>query len=110
MKKSYKHTPGLSSKLEEKWEGPYYIVAKGPNNTYKLADYGTNKQSSSFDTARNIKRYYPSETYRHDLNKDQNNYNETKQELDSDNNDREENQPINESSEKNRTIMTKQIK
>ena len=104
LKKSYKHTPGLSSKLEEKWEGPYYIVAKGTNNIYKLADYG-----SSFDTACNIKRYYPPETYRHNL-KDQNNHNETEQELDSDNNDREENKPVNESSEKqNNNDQTDQI-
>ena len=33
LRRVHKHTPGLSQKLEEKWDGPYYTAAKGPNNT-----------------------------------------------------------------------------
>ena len=65
LRKVHKHTPGLSSKLEPKWDGPYYIVAKGPSDTYKLIHCSTHKESKSFDTARNLKRSYDPEVYRH---------------------------------------------
>ena len=56
LRKVHKYTPGLSQKLEEKCDGPYYVAAKGPNNTYRLANYQTNKLSKSFDTAKNLKK------------------------------------------------------
>jgi hypothetical protein len=71
LKKVHKHTPGLSGKLEEKWDGPFYIVAKGPNDTYKLANCKTNKVGKSFDTSRNLKRYYQPDVYRYNLMSEQ---------------------------------------
>jgi hypothetical protein len=71
LKKVHKHTPGLSGKLEEKWDGPFYIVAKGPNDTYKLANCKTNKVGKSFDTSRNLKRYHQPDVYRYNLMSEQ---------------------------------------
>ena len=87
LKKLHKHTPGLSGKLEEKWDGPYYIVAKGPSDTYKLANCKTNKVSKSFDTARNLKRYYNPDVYRHSLVHTEDDSNEDTPDADGDNNE-----------------------
>ena len=58
---------GLSSKLHRKQEGPFYIVAKGPNHTYKLRRCNNNKPLKSMINANRLKPYHPPD-HRPDLN------------------------------------------
>lgn len=64
MLKVNKNTPGLSHKLEDKWKGPYYIRQKGPYDTYKIADYQTNKLHKPLVNAKHLKRYNDPLNYR----------------------------------------------
>jgi hypothetical protein len=57
LKKSDVTKPGLSSKLSQKWEGPYIIEWIGPNHTYKLRDCQTNKLVKSLINASRLKHY-----------------------------------------------------
>ena len=52
------HVPtGLSPKLFQRFEGPYYIVELGPNNTYKLRRCSDHKLIKSFINATRITHY-----------------------------------------------------
>lgn len=48
---------GLSPKLHDPWDGPFYITAIGPNNTYKLRRCSNHKELKSFIHANRLKRY-----------------------------------------------------
>ncbi|KAK3088363.1 hypothetical protein FSP39_018216 [Pinctada imbricata] len=48
---------GLSPKLSNPWDGPLYIGATGPNNTYKIIRSSTNKTMKSFVHANRLKAY-----------------------------------------------------
>lgn len=48
---------GLSPKLHNPWDGPFYITAIGPNNTYKLRRCSNHKELKSFIHANRLKRY-----------------------------------------------------
>ncbi|CAC5369749.1 unnamed protein product [Mytilus coruscus] len=50
---------GLDSKLHRKQDGPFYIVAKGPNHTYKLRRCKNNKLVKSMINANRLKMYTP---------------------------------------------------
>ena len=51
---------GISSKLTKKWVGPYKIVSKGPNFTYKILDSQTGKLHKSLVNASRLKHYQQS--------------------------------------------------
>ena len=51
---------GLSSKLTKKWVGPYKIVSKGSNFTYKIQDSQTGKLHKSLVNAPRLKHYQQS--------------------------------------------------
>ena len=56
-----KHTvvqDGLSRKLTDKFAGPYYIVEIGPNHTYKLRNYETNKLVDPLINADRLRLYH----------------------------------------------------
>ncbi|KAK3104871.1 hypothetical protein FSP39_012091 [Pinctada imbricata] len=46
---------GVPPKLHSRWQGPYYILEKGPNHTYKLADCRTNKTLKTLVNAARLK-------------------------------------------------------
>lgn len=48
---------GLSPKLHNPWDGPYYITEKGPNNTYQLRRWSDNKVLRSRIHANRLKHY-----------------------------------------------------
>ncbi|KAK3097343.1 hypothetical protein FSP39_008811 [Pinctada imbricata] len=48
---------GLSPKLQNPWEGPFYIVDKGPNNTYKIRRASNHKELKSFIHVNRLKPY-----------------------------------------------------
>lgn len=48
---------GLSPKLHNPWDGPFYITAIGPNNTFKLRRCSNHKELKSFIHANRLKRY-----------------------------------------------------
>ncbi|CAG2256467.1 unnamed protein product [Mytilus edulis] len=50
---------GLASKLHRKQDGPFYIVAKGLNHTYKLRRCEDNKMLKSMINANRLKIYNP---------------------------------------------------
>ncbi|CAC5397827.1 unnamed protein product [Mytilus coruscus] len=50
---------GLASKLHRKQDGPFYIVAKGLNHTYKLRRCEDNKMLKSMINANRLKLYTP---------------------------------------------------
>ncbi|VDI72787.1 Hypothetical predicted protein [Mytilus galloprovincialis] len=50
---------GLSSKLHRKNNGPFYIVAKGPNHTFKLRRCEDNKLLKSMINSNRLKKYIP---------------------------------------------------
>lgn len=52
---------GLSHKLYDKSNGPYRIVGRGQNFTYKLRRISDNKLHASMINATNLKHYYPPE-------------------------------------------------
>jgi len=58
---------GLSSKLHKQHNGPFYIVAKGLNHTYKLRRCSNNKELKSMINANRLKIYHPPD-HRPDLN------------------------------------------
>ena len=62
-----KRTPGLTNKLQIKWEGPYYITQKGPHDTYRIADCETHKARKALVNAKNLKKYHDPRNYRQDL-------------------------------------------
>ena len=49
---------GLSTKLADKYTGPYYIVEVGPNHTYKLRNCADNKLLASLMNASRLKLYH----------------------------------------------------
>ena len=51
----------MSRKLSDKFTGPYYIVELGPNHTYGLTSYATNKLLPSLMHATRIKLYHEHE-------------------------------------------------
>ena len=51
-------TPGLSKKLEPKYEGPYYITKIGPNHTYNLRRQSNHKPLRSRVHANRLKPYH----------------------------------------------------
>ena len=56
--KSNKVPIGLSPKLAEKYQGPYFISELGPNHTYKIRRCSTRKELKSFMNASQLKKYY----------------------------------------------------
>ncbi|KAK3086461.1 hypothetical protein FSP39_018761 [Pinctada imbricata] len=48
---------GLSPKLHNPWDGPFYIAAIGPNNTYKIRRCSTHKELKSYIHANRLKAY-----------------------------------------------------
>lgn len=48
---------GLSPKLSNPWDGPFYITAIGPNNTYKLRKCSSHKELKSYIHANRLKPY-----------------------------------------------------
>ena len=49
---------GLSPKLQPPWDGPFYIVAQGPNNTYKIRRCDTHKELKSPVHANRLKSFH----------------------------------------------------
>lgn len=62
-----KHLQGYSKKFEDKLRGPYYIRGKSPLDTYKIADFETNKLVRDFNNAKDLKSYYDPLNYRTEL-------------------------------------------
>ena len=58
MMQNNKRIPGLSSKLQPKHTGPYYIKEIGPNYTYKLRDCQTDKPVKAMVNASRLVRYH----------------------------------------------------
>ena len=54
----------LSPKLYDKFDGPYYIRRKCPNDTYIIADSATDKVQPVRHNATRLRRYYDPEDYR----------------------------------------------
>ncbi|WAR19936.1 Y068-like protein [Mya arenaria] len=50
--------PGLSSKLSDKWDGPYVIVDLGTKFTYKLRNCKTNQVLKSLVNAKRLKHFH----------------------------------------------------
>ena len=58
MLKQDKIPQGLSSKLTDKWAGPFRIMDTGPNFTYKLKTLKDNKTHKSLISASRLKPYH----------------------------------------------------
>ena len=65
--KNLKVPTGLSHKLYDKSDGPYRIVGRGQNFTYKIRRLSDNKLHVSMINASNLKHYYPPEDVRQKL-------------------------------------------
>lgn len=65
--RTMKTPKGLSPKLQDKYEGPFYIVTIGPNYSYKLRHYDTNKELKAPVNANRIKPYIPASDFRQTL-------------------------------------------
>lgn len=65
--KSHKVPIGLSPKLVDKYQGPYYISEIGPNFTYKIRDCKERKEVKSFMNAIQLKHYNDPEIDRQHL-------------------------------------------
>lgn len=59
-----KHTPGLTSKLEYKWKGPYYIRQKVSPDTYRIAESNTHQLHRAPVNAKDLKRYNDPDNFR----------------------------------------------
>ena len=56
--KANKIPVGLSPKLAEKYQGPYFISELGPNHTYKIRRCSNRKELKSFMNATQLKKYF----------------------------------------------------
>ena len=56
--KANKIPVGLSPKLAEKYQGPYFISELGPNHTYKIRRCSNRKEPKSFMNASELKKYF----------------------------------------------------
>lgn len=64
--KVHKTRPGYAKKLEDKFNGPFYIREKCPFDTYKITDCRDNKVVKNFINAQDLKRYYDPQNYRYE--------------------------------------------
>ena len=60
----YKTPVGLSRKLQDKSDGPYYISDIGPNHTYRLVHCQTHKPMKSLINAQHLRLYHDPRPYR----------------------------------------------
>ena len=67
MIKTHKVPVGLSHKLVDKYQGPYFISELGPNYTYKIRDCKDRKEVKSFLNASQLKHYFDPEIERGNL-------------------------------------------
>ena len=63
MLKVHKAKTGLTKKLHDKYTGRANIKEKGPFDTYKIADFQTNKPVQNFINAQDLRRYYDPQNY-----------------------------------------------
>ena len=61
---------GLSPKLVDKYDGPYFISELGPNYTYKVRRCSDRKEHKSFMNAQQLKHYHDPAIYRQIRNND----------------------------------------
>lgn len=67
MIKSNKTLVGLSPKLAENFQGPYYVSEIGPKFTYKIRRCSNHKELKSFVNALQLKHYFDPEIERNNI-------------------------------------------